>query len=399
MKAIYIDAFHGASGDMLLSSLLDYGLPISFLEDVIKRLGTYNIILNTTKSTRKGVHGTHLDVIIDHSETDIYRWQDFVNIVNNSDFSDYLKNKTTDIFKLIGEAEAEVHDTNVNEVRFHELGTLDTLFDVVGLIASLEELNIDKVYCSALPRGSGIINSSHGILSVPPPATLKILEMMNIPSFAPNTSQTPTGEMITPTGTAILGTIANFESPVMEISGSGCGLGTRDPDMYPNITRIHIGELKNSQFINKPLNSDLVLLETNVDDMSGEILGYLLERLLDMGVKDVWYTPIQMKKNRPGVLVSVLTEEALFTEIADLIFRETSTLGIRVRNIDRLEAGRRIEKFESSLGILDIKVKLSNGSVIAAYPEYEDCRKIALSQGIALLDVYNIIQAEIQDKF
>lgn len=399
MKAIYIDAFHGASGDMLLSSLLDYGLPISFLEDVIKRLGTNSIVLNMTNSTRKGVHGTHLDVIIDPSETTVYKWQDFVNIVNNSDFSNYLKNKTTDIFKLIGEAEAKVHNTNINEVRFHELGTLDTLFDVVGVIASLEELNIDNVYCSALPRGSGVINSSHGILSVPPPATLEILEMVDIPSFPPNISQPSTGEMITPTGTAILGSIADFESPVMKISGSGCGLGTRNPDSYPNITRIHIGELVNSQFINKPLKSDLMLLETNIDDMSGEILGYLLERLLDMGVKDVWYTSIQMKKNRPGVLVSVLTKEDLYTEIADFIFRETSTLGIRVKNITRLEAERRIEKFESSLGILDIKVKLLNESVIAAYPEYEDCRKIALSQGIALFEVYNIIQAEIQGKF
>jgi len=399
MKGLYINALHGASGDMILSSLLDYGLPISFLENVIDRLSIKNVTLEMTKSTRKGVKGTHLDVIIDPSSISRYTWKDFVSAVNNSDFSNDVKSTATDIFKLIGKVESMVHEVDIDEVHLHELGTVDTLVDVVGVIASIEELGIDKVYCSSLPMGSGLMNSSHGILTVPPPATLKILEIMKIPSFSPGPTQSPTGEMLTPTGASILGTISNFESPVIEISGSGCGLGTRDSDSYPNVTTIHIGNIDTARGINGVRSSSLVLLETNIDDTSGEILGYVFERLLNMGVKDVWHTPIQMKKNRPATLMSVLINNRDLTEISNFIFRETTTLGIRVRDINRLEADRRIEKFQSSLGIVDVKVKVSEGLLISISPEYEDCKEIALNQKMILADVYNIIQTEIRDKF
>ena len=172
MKSIYIDALHGASGDMLLSSLLDLGLQVSFLENLTKKLGVDNLIdLKVTDSKRNGISGTHLDVIIDSSESHNYRWQDFVEIVKRSDFSDYVKTTTSNIFNLIGQAESEVHGIDINQVEFHELGTLDTLFDVVGVISAIEELDIDKIYCSSLPRGSGTVNTAHGILPVPPPAT------------------------------------------------------------------------------------------------------------------------------------------------------------------------------------------------------------------------------------
>lgn len=399
MKSIYIDALHGASGDMLLSSLLDLGLPVSFLENLTKKLGVDDlIVLKMTNSKRNGVSGTHLDVIIDSSELHNYRWQDFVDIVKKSDFSDYVKNTTSNIFNLIGRAESEVHGIDINQVEFHELGTLDTLFDVVGVISAIEELSIDKIYCSSLPRGSGTVNTAHGVLPVPPPATVKILEITQAPSFSPTNSMISTGEMITPTGTAILSTISDFASPAMKIYSSGCGLGTRDPDSYPNVTRVHMGSLLDDQ--SKTFsNTELLLLETNIDDTSGEILGYVLEKLLDMGAKDVWYTPIQMKKNRPAIILSVLIDKDCFADISGFMFRETSTLGIRVRDINRVEAERRIEKFESTLGKVNIKIKMLDGLFVGAYPEYEDCKSIAVSTGISLFEVYNTLQSEMRDKF
>jgi len=399
MKAMYIDALHGASGDMLISSLVDYGLPVLFLKDIIKKLGVDNFIeLKLSQSSRQGITGTHLDVIIDSPESHTYKWQDFVKIVQESNLSDYVKRVTTDIFKLIGQAESEVHNTDINQVEFHELGTLDTLFDVVGFVSSIEELGIGEIYCSPLPRGSGKINTAHGILPVPPPATLKIIEIMDTPSFSPHNLGVATGEMITPTGTAILSTLASFESPVMIISGSGCGLGTRDPESHPNITRIHIGSIESANS-NIQFDSELMLLETNIDDTTGEILGYVLERLIDMGAKDVWHTPIQMKKNRPATLLSVLIEKDLFDDISSFMFRETSTLGIRVKDIYRLEADRKIEEFKSSLGNVNIKIKLIAGSFVDAYPEYEDCRDIAIQKSTPLIEVYKTIQSEIRDKF
>jgi len=399
MKSIYIDALHGASGDMLLSSLLDLGLQVSFLENLTKKLGVDNLIdLKVTDSKRNGISGTHLDVIIESSESHNYRWQDFVEIVKRSDFSDYVKTTTSNIFNLIGQAESEVHGIDINQVEFHELGTLDTLFDVVGVISAIEELDIDKIYCSSLPRGSGTVNTAHGILPVPPPATVKILEITQAPSFSPTNSMIATGEMITPTGAAILSTISDFDSPTMKIYKSGCGLGTRNPDSYPNVTRVHIGSVLDAYSKNHS-STELLLLETNIDDTSGEILGYVLEKLLDMGAKDVWHTPIQMKKNRPAILLSVLIDKNCFADISEFMFRETSTLGIRVRDIYRVEAERRIEKFESTLGKVNIKIKILDGLFVGAYPEYEDCKAIAISSRISLFEVYNTLQAEIRDKF
>ena len=389
MKVAYIQALGGASGDMLLASMLDAGLEKSELESLILDLGLTAISLQVTSTQRGGISGIHLDVKLDSDSKIPRRWQDFVRIVEASALSPRVKSQSMEVFRLIGQAEAAVHGVEPEYVHLHELGTLDTLVDVVGVIFGLETLRIEKVFCSALPTGSGTLRSQHGLLPVPAPATAAILRATDAPSYPPPSTLPATGEMLTPTGAAILGTIADFSSPVIQISSTGYGLGTRNPDAYPNALCLTIGELRD---INA--NSDLLILETNIDDSTGEVLGYVQERLFDIGAKDVWYTPIQMKKNRPAVLMSALVSSEMKDDAVRLILNETSTLGIRVRSVERIEADRRIEEFQSSLGVINVKIKVLNGKDIAVSPEYEDCKKIALKKSLSLIKVLDIVNFE-----
>ena len=388
MKVAYIQALGGASGDMLLASMLDAGLEKSELENLILNLGLAGISLQVTSTLRGGVAGTHLDVKLDTDSKIPRRWQDFVSIVEASALSPKVKSQSSEVFRLIGQVEAAVHGVEPENVHLHELGTLDTLVDVVGVMFGLETLGLEKVFCSALPTGSGTLKSQHGLLPVPAPATAEILQATGAPSYPPPSTLPATGEMLTPTGAAILGTIADFSSPVMQISSIGYGLGTRNPDAYPNVLSLTIGELGD---INA---NSLLILETNIDDSTGEVLGYVQERLFDIGAKDVWYTPIQMKKNRPAVLMSALVNYEVKDDAVRLILSETSTLGIRIRSVERIETDRRIVEFQSSFGIVNVKIKVLNGRDIAVSPEYEDCRKIALNKSLPLINVLDMVRFE-----
>ncbi len=393
MKVAYIQALGGASGDMLLPARIVAVLEKSELENFVGYLVLTGIRLQVTSAQRGGISGTHLDIKLDTNSKIPRRWQDFVRIVQASGLSPRVKSQSTEVFRLIGLAEGAVHGVQPEHVHLHELGTLDTLIDVVGVMFGLEKLALEKVFCSALPTGSGTLRSQHGLIPVPAPATAAILQATDSPSYPPPTTLPATGEMLTPTGAAILGTIADFTSPVMQTSSIGYGLGTRNPDEYPNALCLTIGELRG---INA--NSDLLILETNIDDSTGEVLGYVQERLFDIGAKDVWYTPIQMKKNRPAVLMSALVTSELKDDAVRLILSETSTLGIRVRSVERIEADRRIEEFQSSMGVVNVKIKVSNGKDIAVSPEYEDCKKIALEKSLPLIKVLDIVRFEASDQ-
>ena len=389
VKVAYIQAIGGASGDMLLASMIDVGLPLNELRGLVDTLGVSGIDFSVTKQDRLGISGTHLDVELSDVASSSHRWQDFVNIVQSSDLSDLIKESSSDIFTLIGQTEARIHGSDPDHVHLHELGTLDTLIDVVGVLSSLEVMGIEKVYCSALPTGSGTVRSRHGLLSVPAPATAQILASTGVPSYPPPTNLPSTGEMLTPTGAAILGSIAKFVSPVIQITEVGYGLGTRNPSSYPNVLSLTIGEL-----VCEPDATRLVLLETNIDDITGEILGYVQEKLLDAGARDVWFTPIQMKKNRPATLLSTLADADSKDLMTKIILRETTTLGIRVREVERVLADRRIEKFQSSLGEVDVKVKILDGIPISVSPEYEDCKNISKLKSLPLIEVINLIKHE-----
>lgn len=389
MKVAYVHAIGGASGDMLLASMVDAGLKKSALEKVVESLSVSGVKIQTSPSRRGGADGTHVDIGLDRNAQVSRSWQDFINIVSESDLSESVKSLSSEIFQLIGQAEGAVHETEPDHVQLHELGTLDTLVDVVGVVAGLEFMGIEKLFCSALPTGSGVVRSQHGLLPVPAPATSKILAITGAPSYPPPTNIPTTGEMLTPTGAAILGTVAEFQSPTMRIEQSGFGMGTRNPESFPNLLTFTIGEL-----ISNVQNPELLLLETNIDDTTGEILGYVQEKLFEIGAKDVWFTPIQMKKNRPAVLLSALVSGSQKEIAAKFLFAETSTLGIRVRSVDRLEAERKIENFHSSLGEVVVKIKILDGEVLAVSPEYEDCKRIALEKSIPLVKVFATIQSE-----
>ena len=314
MKAAYVNAIGEASGDMLLASLVDCGLDIDALSATLTMIGASGFQLEPRTEDRQGVTGTYLDVRIDENNNLKRTPSEFINLVKAAPMSEKSKSRCIDVFNLIGEAEGALHGEDPGKVHLHELGTIDTLIDVAGVILGLEMMSVEKVYCSPLPTGSGTVKTQHGLLPVPAPATAFMMAAQNIPCYPPPPHMPSTGEMVTPTGMALLATLADFSQPVMNINSIGYGLGTRNPKNYPNVLSFWIGEFTASENQNR-----IVLLETNLDDTTGETLGYVQENLLKMGARDVWFTPIQMKKNRPGITLSCLIDESDKTGIADFI--------------------------------------------------------------------------------
>ncbi|MFL2759590.1 MAG: nickel pincer cofactor biosynthesis protein LarC [Dehalococcoidia bacterium] len=394
MKAAYVNAIGGASGDMLLASLVDCGLDIDALSATLTMIGASGFQLEPRTEDRQGVTGTYLDVRIDENNNLKRTPSEFINLVKAAPMSEKSKSRCIDVFNLIGEAEGALHGEDPGKVHLHELGTIDTLIDVAGVILGLEMMSVEKVYCSPLPTGSGTVKTQHGLLPVPAPATAFMMAAQNIPCYPPPPHMPSTGEMVTPTGMALLATLADFSQPVMNINTIGYGLGTRNPKNYPNVLAFWIGEILVSE--NK---NEIVLLETNLDDTTGETLGYVQENLLKMGARDVWFTPIQMKKNRPGITLSCLIDESDKTRIADFIMYETSTLGIRVRSVERIEAERVVERFVASVGEVGIKLKKKDGVVVSVSPEYEDCRKIAMKSNLPFQRVYALVQKEAENSY
>ncbi|MBI4300854.1 MAG: LarC family nickel insertion protein, partial [Chloroflexi bacterium] len=269
----------------------------------------------------------------------------------------------------------------------------DAIVDIVGSVLGLRLLDIEEVYASSLPLGSGTVRAAHGALPVPAPATLELIAMAGAPVARERTGA-PSGETLTPTGAAILTTLATFQRPQMTIESIGHGAGARETGDLPNVLRLWLGEK-----LEAAPSAGLILLETNIDDMSPELLGFAFERLFAQGAKDVWLTPIQMKKNRPAVMLSVLAGADLEASLVEIILRETTTLGVRVRPVERHESRRESFSFESSLGTVSVKVKRLSGSPPIFAPEYEECRRLAMERGIPLQEVYRLVMAEAPEQW
>lgn len=394
MTSAYFQCIGGASGDMILGALLDAGLALDGLQDALAKLGVDGYALEARKARRGGLDGTHLVVNLDERGSKTHTIRDFVEIVEASGLPDSVVQRSRDVFQRLAEAEAAVHGTTPEQAHLHELGTLDTLVDVVGGVAGLEMLGVERIYCSAFPSGSGVIRSQHGLLPVPAPATAALFAMANAPVAAPPGNAHNTGEMVTPTGAAILTTLADFTHPQIGVKRIGYGLGTRDSAQYPNALALWLGDEKSAAY-----SVGVKLIETNIDNMNGELLGYVQERLLAIGARDVWFTPIQMKKNRPAVTLSVIASADMEADAVELIMRETSTLGVRVRPLERIEAGREVVRIDTSLGSAAVKLKRLNNAVVSVAPEYEDARRIALERRIPLQQVYAAIQREADERF
>ena len=378
---------------MILGAAIDAGAPIGEVQAALDSLRIDGLSLSSQRAQRGGVGGTLVTVAVGGDAKRVAGWNEFIAIIERSDLSKRVVERATAVFRRLSEAEAMVHGVPVEEARPHELGDLDTLVDVVGSVVGLELLGVERLYSSPIPSGSGTIKSAHGILPVPAPATSALLAMARAPVVPPPGGASDPGEMVTPTGAAILTTLATFRQPAMSLSKVGYGLGSRESELYPNALALWLGEE-----IDLKYNTDLTMIETNLDDMSGELLGYVQERLFDLGALDVWFTPIQMKKNRPATMLSAIVPSDLESDAIALAMRETSTLGIRVRPLSRFEAERHIVEVDTSLGPVSVKVKVLDGRNVSVSPEYEACRRIALDREISLQEVYRVVQREAEER-
>ena len=390
MKLGYFKCVGGVSGDMILGSIVDLGISVNEIMSGLSLLNIDGYEISSHISSRGGVTGTRFEV--NYKPNHITRkFKDFISIVNSSSLPDKVKKDSCKIFYRLSEAEKIAHKSESSDIELHELGEIDTLVDVVGSVFGMYLLKLDSIYSSALPTGNGVIKTKHGLIPVPSPATTALLSLSQIPILELPGTFYNTGEMITPTGVAILTTLGSFNQPKMYIDKAGYGLGKRKSENYPNILSLWVG----NEMFNEG-NSDLILLETNIDDTDGQILGYVHEGLLDMGANDVWFTPIHMKKNRPGVILSAIVSLPIERKAVDFILTQTSTLGIRSRNIIRYEAERHIRTISTIYGNVNIKLKMNDNKVINISPEYEDCKKIAIENNLPLKYVMDKIlrQAE-----
>lgn len=392
-KTAYINCIGGISGDMLLGALVDVGVSIDELNSQLLALGRNNVYLSGEVSQRNGVKGTKVLVNFDREQGYPYSFQDFIDITKHSSLPDGVISKSVDVFQRLSHAESLVHGVKETELHLHELGTLDTLVDVVASVIGLDVLGIEKLFCSPLPTGSGVIDSEHGRIPAFSPVTATLISIANAPVVPAPGNVQDAGEMVTPTGAALATTMATFTQPAINLEKIGYGLGERDSRHFPNVVSIWIGERTELSKSRK-----LSLLETNIDNMNPEHLSFVQERLFDAGARDVWFTPIQMKKNRPAIKLSAIVDCAMELKAAELIMRETPSLGVRFSQIDRYEAERSVVQFETSLGAVNFKLKKLDGSVVSLSPEYEDCREIAIKEGIPIQDVYYKVRLEAEKK-
>ncbi|PKO01633.1 MAG: TIGR00299 family protein [Chloroflexi bacterium HGW-Chloroflexi-5] len=380
MKIAYADCFSGVSGDMFLAALLDAGLPLEVLQQNIDELNLpEKVELKLTETHKGALRAASLEVIVPHSHNHRHL-SDILKMINTSDLSEKVKATASKIFTLLAEAESRVHGEPVEHVHFHEVGALDSIVDIVGAAIGLDYLGIEQLFASPLPYGSGTINSDHGLLPLPAPATLEVLRLINAP-LSPSSAEV---ELVTPTGAAILGCMAEFKRPNLVMTHIGIGAGKRDLE-WPNILRLMIGMVPEAE------QTEMIQLETNIDDMNPQFFGYLMDKLFASGARDVFMTPIHMKKNRPGILLGVIALRKDEATLAELLLRETTTLGLRVQPIGRYEASREFQQLDTPYGKVTIKAKIMDGKVIHATPEYDDCVRLAKENQVSLLEIYQTV--------
>ncbi len=392
MKTAYLDCFSGLSGDMFLGALLDAGLSFDRLKECLHTLPFHGYELGLKRESRNLISGSRFQVHLreHHDKKGGHKkrgLEDIRKIIGQGDLSDSVKQKSMAIFESLARIEGHIHGLPPEQVHFHEVGAVDSIIDIVGTVYALECLEIKRLLVSALPLGSGFVNTAHGRIPVPAPATLALLK--GVPVLNSGVRQ----EMVTPTGAALATGLAEAFGPMpsMVVQTVGYGVGSRELPDRPNLLRIIIGHGHGHGHEKK--TDTVVLLETNLDDMHPECLGYLMERLFDAGALDVVFAPIQMKKNRPGVQVQVMGRPDQKDLLMDIMVRETTTLGIRFRYSRRMVLDRNPEEVESPWGNIRVKRVEIQGESPRLIPEYDVCREIALKNRIPLRDVYQWITA------
>jgi uncharacterized protein (TIGR00299 family) protein len=382
-RSVVVDCFSGASGDMLLGALLDAGVSIDDLRRELASLPIDGWAIESVAVRQHGIGGTHVKVTVAVDDQPHRGLSDVLRIIAQADLPRDVADRACAVFTRLAEVEASIHGTSVEEVEFHEVGALDAIVDVVGVCLGLQLLDVDwdQITCDGLPLGSGWVRSAHGRLPVPAPATLELLRLGRMPvRHSPGEGET--GELTTPTGAALLTVLAKSSAPRLgRIERVGYGFGTREP-AWPNAVRLLVGAPSLDL-----LTDRVVEIQTNLDDASPEELGFAMERLLEAGALDVAFSPLQMKKNRPGVLLRVLGRPGDGERLAALVLEHTSALGVRVQSIERLIARRSSRTVNTPWGDVRVKVKhLGEREFVA--PEYEDCARVARAANIPLSMVF-----------
>jgi len=378
MKTLYFDCFAGASGDMILGALVAAGADKAKLLEQLSLLKVDGFAVDFVTVEKSGLSALHARVQTAHEHK--HRHLSHIRtIIQDSQLSDSVKQRAIAIFTKLAEAEARVHNEPVEHVHFHEVGALDAIVDVVGAAICFDLLEVDHFVCSPIHVGSGTVEMAHGRFPVPPPAVTELLK--GVPFYSTDLK----GELLTPTGAAIITTVCNEYGPIpqMRVEYTGYGAGTREYEKFPNVLRVMIGEVDSGGVTDEKL----WMIETNLDDVSSQILGYVMDRAFELGARDCYFTAVQMKKNRPGVLLSILTEENRKSELMDLLFTETTTLGVRTYEVMRRALDRELVKVETPYGLIDVKVAKLNGRVVNEMPEFEQCREAAQKAVVALKEV------------
>jgi len=379
MKILYFDCPTGISGDMCLGALIDLGVDFNMILGELKKLTVDEIDITVKKEVRHSITGTTFRVNL--KEAHHHRtFADIVRIINDSSLSIGVKDLSVAIFKEIAGAEGKVHGIPAEEVHFHEVGAMDSIIDIVGAAVAVKSLGVDTVVSSAIPLGSGWADTMHGRIPIPAPATVEILRGVPVLS-----SDIPF-ELTTPTGAAIIKTLAKGFGPLpdMTIERAGYGAGKKDFKERANLLRVIVGE---GPGVSVARDERLFVLETNIDDMSPQLSGYLMDRLLEAGALDVFFTPAQMKKNRPGVLLTVLAEEKDRQRLLDLIFVESTSIGVRSYPVERACLERKTLEADTGYGNIRVKASYKDGRIVNAQPEYEDCKAAAREHGVPLKQV------------
>ena len=375
MKTLYFDCFAGASGNMVLGALIAAGVDAGALKTELEKLNLPAFDLTVEKVDRSGISSTHVRVEIP-DEKKHRHLPEIERIINESDLSASVKERSLAIFRRLGVAEASVHGIELSKVHFHEVGAFDAIIDIVGSCIGFEMLGIEQYAASKIHVGSGFVDVAHGKFPVPPPAVAELLK--SVPFYSSEIE----GELITPTGAAIISTVCDSYGPIpeMTLEVTGYGAGTRTYEKFPNSLRVMIGE--STALSESGGTETLAILETNIDDLTPQILGHFMDRALTEGALDCWFTPIQMKKNRPATLVSVLCRAEDEPKFIDLFYRETSTLGVRVRRVQRHSLQRETKKIQTEFGEIDVKVASRDGEVLNAKAEFEDLKAAATAAGV-----------------
>ncbi|MFC5713137.1 nickel pincer cofactor biosynthesis protein LarC [Thalassorhabdus alkalitolerans] len=405
MKTLYLDCVSGISGDMTLSALIDAGASLQYVKQELKKLPIGEFDLTIKRVNKCGISSSLLDISLsqelehhdhhhahdhkDHHAHSHRHASHILKMIQESSLSERVKEQSTKVFEAIAAAEGKIHGIPPEKVHFHEVGAMDSIIDIIGVCVALEDLEIETIYSSPVPTGTGLIKIDHGIYPVPAPATAELLKGIPISPLEAK------GELTTPTGAGFIHALVSEvrSLPPYVISSIGYGAGKKDFDSHPNILRAIMLESQEER-----ITEEVVLLECQIDDLPGEVLGYVMESLFEAGALDVYYTPIQMKKNRPGTLITVLSKQEQANRLEELLLQETSTFGVRSSLWQRRALSRSISHIDTIYGDIRIKNGYEKNKVYQRSPEFEDIKQAALHHGVPLKKVLAEIYRQL-DKY